>query len=151
MIRAISVEEESSDVVAGLDGSSVFFSVVEWDRGAQSQVRMAPPYAHRKGQEAESCIGGDQLFAAPTYSWPVSQYEQSVVEVGAGSWRIFLCSSSTLCTTLLLESVQQVRRIGLETHATSHATHATHAAHATHASRHLLLLLGDFCNYGLSS
>lgn len=41
----------------------------------------------------------------------------------------------------------QIRRSSLETHATSHATHASHSSHA---SWHLLLFLGDLCNYGLS-
>lgn len=41
----------------------------------------------------------------------------------------------------------QIRRFSLETHATSHAAHSTHASHS---SWHLLLLLGDLCNYGLS-
>lgn len=41
----------------------------------------------------------------------------------------------------------QIRRSSLETHASSHASHS---AHASHSSWHLLLFLGDLCNYGLS-
>lgn len=41
----------------------------------------------------------------------------------------------------------QIRWPTLETHATSHATHSSHASHS---SWHLLLLLGDLCNHGLS-
>ena len=98
--------EEDSDVVTDSIGhsSSVFLSRLgEWDRGRQSQARLAPPDTQTKGQEAESCkvVGViNCLQLQHTHGRLDSLDGQSVVEVGAGSWRIIFCSSATFSTTL---------------------------------------------------
>lgn len=78
-------EEDS----CGLDGDHVF-SVLNCREGRR--LGRLPPKTQTGGW-SESCevvgLGIICIFAAPTYSWPVSQYRQSLVEVDAGSWRIF--------------------------------------------------------------
>ena len=98
--------EEDSDVVTDSNDHLSFSSRLgERDRGRQSQARLAPPDTQTNGQEAESCkvVGViNCLQLQHTHGRLDSLYGQSVVEVGAASWRITFCSSATFSTTLPL-------------------------------------------------
>lgn len=68
-------------------------------------MMLAPPETWAKRQEAESCegVGGSSAICSSNIlmaSQSVSQNGQSLVEKGAGSWRIFFHSSATFSTTL---------------------------------------------------
>lgn len=93
----------------------------------------------RGRRQNRAMSSGHQPFETPSYSMPVSQYRQTLVERVAGSGRM-VCSSATPRTTLPTSLYNTSGRIGLETHTTSHAAHAAHATHS--ATWHLPLLLG---------